>query len=332
MRLHPLSWFVVAVAAIVVQGAGGCGGSGGGGQMCATGQERCACYGNRTCNAGLVCRSDRCVFDPASGGATGSGGKGGMGAGGSPGTGGDGTAGQTGEAGMGGMVTGAAGTGGMKAGNAGTGGMTSGAAGTGGTTTGGAGAGGAATGGRGGSGTAGTAMGGRGGTGTAGTAAGGRGGGTAGATGGAGAGGSSAGGRGGATAGTTGTAGTGGTAGTVARCTPGVGGRAFMCGPAIASGAAGRSMSSPWARTARSAGGSTPPAGARGSCFRAPRRSPPTSTSPRWGSRLSICSGSARRATSSTNTTRRATGWPPGRTSAPESPRSRPLCTASRPR
>lgn len=129
---------------------------------------------------------------------------------------------------MGGMLTGAAGTGGM----------TSGAAGTGGTTTGGAGTGGAATGGRGGSGTAGTAMGGRGGTGTAGTAAGGRGGGTAGATGGAGAGGSS-GGRGGATAGTTGTAGTGGTAGTVARCAPGVGGRAFMCGPAIASGAAG---------------------------------------------------------------------------------------------
>ena len=31
---------------------------------CTTGAERCPCYGNATCDVGLICRSDRCVIDP----------------------------------------------------------------------------------------------------------------------------------------------------------------------------------------------------------------------------------------------------------------------------
>ena len=44
---------------------------------CAAGSERCACFGNGTCNSGLVCASQRCVnisgLNPATGGAPASG-------------------------------------------------------------------------------------------------------------------------------------------------------------------------------------------------------------------------------------------------------------------
>ena len=42
-----------------------------GGGACAVGEERCACYGNGTCNAGLVCGSDLCVLVPRASGAAG---------------------------------------------------------------------------------------------------------------------------------------------------------------------------------------------------------------------------------------------------------------------
>jgi hypothetical protein len=164
------AWFALGFAA----------GCGGGSQSC-SGGERCACYPNGTCNAGLTCLSNVCVDS-----STGAGGNAGTtGRGGSDG-GGAGTGGSA--AGSGGAVAGAGGT------NAGSGGSAAGvggaAAGTGGSAAGTAGSA---------AGTAGSA------TGTAGSAAG-----TTGAT--AGSGGSGAG-TGGAVAGSSGSAGRGGTGG-----------------------------------------------------------------------------------------------------------------------
>jgi hypothetical protein len=47
-------------------------GCGGGSQSGCTGAERCSCYPNNTCNAGLTCLSDVCVDSPTgAGGAAG---------------------------------------------------------------------------------------------------------------------------------------------------------------------------------------------------------------------------------------------------------------------
>ncbi len=56
-----------------IPGAGGATGSGGAGgssssSACETGNLRCSCYGNRTCNNNLVCASDICVDLPGTGG------------------------------------------------------------------------------------------------------------------------------------------------------------------------------------------------------------------------------------------------------------------------
>src|SRR5262245_6402304 len=86
----------------IVLGYAGCGGGGDDG-ACATGDERCACFGNGTCNDGLTCLSQKCVRLGGEGGraGTGSGGvagatdtpEGGVTGGGAPGeTGGVGTA------------------------------------------------------------------------------------------------------------------------------------------------------------------------------------------------------------------------------------------------
>ncbi len=154
---------------------------------CTAGTERCACYGNGTCNAGLACLSSRCVA-AATGGSSGTGGPGGQsgaGAGGND----QGRAGDMGTAGTLGAGGGIAGAGG--GGAAGAGGSAS---------TGGAPAGGGAAGGRGGTtGAAGT-TGGRGGNGGSSGATGGGGGTTGGTTG-----------SGGAAGETTGSGGAGGT-------------------------------------------------------------------------------------------------------------------------
>jgi hypothetical protein len=50
------AWFILGVV-------GGCDGTPGTTNNCAVGNERCACYGNKTCNEGLVCRSDVCVAE-----------------------------------------------------------------------------------------------------------------------------------------------------------------------------------------------------------------------------------------------------------------------------
>ncbi len=88
------------------EGTGGSGtagtGSGTGGVECVDGTERCPCYGNGTCNEGLVCASDLCV-NLGSGGQAGAGGSGGVvGAGGDTGSGGDATGGEVGAGGTGG--------------------------------------------------------------------------------------------------------------------------------------------------------------------------------------------------------------------------------------
>jgi hypothetical protein len=115
-RLSP-RFLALVVVGLLLGGAAGCS-SGGGGKSCA-GTERCACYPNLTCNAGLTCLSNVCVNESGAGGS----GAGGM----ATGTGG------TIVAGAGGTVGG--GTGGVTAG--GVGGMTGG--GVGGTTGGGVG-------------------------------------------------------------------------------------------------------------------------------------------------------------------------------------------------
>jgi len=58
------------VLATVIVATAACGG-GSNSQSCATGGERCPCFGNATCNAGLVCLSQRCVRPVANGGAGG---------------------------------------------------------------------------------------------------------------------------------------------------------------------------------------------------------------------------------------------------------------------
>jgi Concanavalin A-like lectin/glucanases superfamily len=73
-----------------VIGTGGMGGAGGGatsadGGGCPAGSETCACYGNGTCNGGLLCLSNLCVR-PLTGGAAGAGGM--LGTGGTVNTGG----------------------------------------------------------------------------------------------------------------------------------------------------------------------------------------------------------------------------------------------------
>ncbi len=98
------------------RGTGGDPETGTGGADCPDGTERCSCYGNGTCNAGLVCASDLCV-DLGTGGGAGAGGAP-IGTGGGAGVGGL-TIGTGGGAGVGG-----AGAGGAPAsgGSAGTGG------------------------------------------------------------------------------------------------------------------------------------------------------------------------------------------------------------------
>src|SRR5437868_3306529 len=98
-----------------------CGGSSSS-TMCRTGAERCTCFGNNTCDVGLVCLSERCVVKPGNAGGA----AGGVGVGGDPGSGGTGVGGAVGTGGIvatGGAVStggtgvgGALGTGGVAAG------------------------------------------------------------------------------------------------------------------------------------------------------------------------------------------------------------------------
>jgi hypothetical protein len=126
----------VALAAVVGLVAVGCGGGSG---SPATGTERGPCYGNGTCNTGLVCLSNTCVKPPPTGtagttgtaGVTGTAGTTGTaGAGGTAGT--AGTAGTGGASGAGGSAGGRGGAGGT-GGTGGTGGSTGGTGGVGGT-------------------------------------------------------------------------------------------------------------------------------------------------------------------------------------------------------
>lgn len=109
---------LVAGATLLV----GCGGSGSSTKPppCPAGAETCACYGNQTCNPGLVCFSDLCV-NPA----TGNGGAGGnIGVGGASGSGGIniGTGGTS--AGTGGTIAGSGGSAAGAGGATGAGGST----------------------------------------------------------------------------------------------------------------------------------------------------------------------------------------------------------------
>jgi len=234
---------------VVLHGDIGC--SGKSGQACTPGGERCTCYGNGTCNVGLVCLSDRCVSDPNlpgsdggpadTGGGTGSGGvagSGGSDTGGALATGGSGTGGHLNLGGMTG--SGGSDTGGVSgAGGSGTGGHLNpgGATSSGGTRIGGA------TGGVGGSGSGGTAIGGgslaTGGTSTGGHATGAGGASTGGVSTG-GAAGSNSSGSGGAGTGGHGGVGSGGAAGAGggtggAGSGGAVGAHAFMYGPSLSS-------------------------------------------------------------------------------------------------
>jgi len=133
----------------VAKGTGGAqSGSGeGGGSGCTTGNERCACYANGTCNAGLTCASQICV---ALGGGTGGNANTGTGGNANTGTGGNANTGTGGNAATGTGGNAATGTGGNA--TTGTGGNAT--TGTGGNTT--AGTGGNATTGTGGNATTGT--------------------------------------------------------------------------------------------------------------------------------------------------------------------------------
>jgi hypothetical protein len=116
---------LLLVAALAAAGASlGCGGVSGSASDagCLAGTERCACYANSTCNAGLVCASDRCVQTPGGGGT--GGGSGGAGVSGAAGaSGGSSAAGTTGAGGgQGGGTAGAAGGLGTAGGGAGAGG------------------------------------------------------------------------------------------------------------------------------------------------------------------------------------------------------------------
>ena len=233
-RIACALWGVLALSA--------CGGGGGK----AVGTEGGPCYGNDSCNSGLVCLSHLCVRPNGGGGAGGTLGTGGRsGSGGASGSGGMSGASGGGSGGASGASDGGAGTGGASGGaGASIGAATGGAAGnsSGGSGAGGsgdsgiAGAGGSASGGTGASGGSGGAAGGRGGTG---------GGGIGGATGGhGGTGGGGIGGRGGtggAAGGGTGGGGTGGGAGAGGSGTP-------ICGPAsaFATGDGGYIRAAPW--------------------------------------------------------------------------------------
>jgi hypothetical protein len=112
-----VSWVVIAVAGVLLVACGS-GSSNKSPPACATGAETCACYGNGTCNTGLVCLSELCV-NPS----TGNGGAGGTttGLGGISGLGGTlGTGGTT--AGTGGTAPGTGGTTAGSGGSTGTGG------------------------------------------------------------------------------------------------------------------------------------------------------------------------------------------------------------------
>jgi hypothetical protein len=112
---------------------GGTGGQGqpggaqaGGDQSCVTGDERCACYPNDTCNNDLTCASDLCVRLSGTGGLQSTGGKAGSGggeptggaapnaggSGGKPPGGGGSTTDTGGQSGIGGVQPGTAGAGG----------------------------------------------------------------------------------------------------------------------------------------------------------------------------------------------------------------------------
>jgi len=109
---------VFGLLALIVALASACGGKSS--SASCDGKERCACYANQTCNAGLVCLSNLCVAPTGVGGVGvgGSTGFGGLpGVGGVPGTGG--------VIGVGGSVVasgGATGVGGMSVGTGGAGG------------------------------------------------------------------------------------------------------------------------------------------------------------------------------------------------------------------
>jgi hypothetical protein len=109
-------------ASAAATGTGGSLGAGtGGGSTCAPGGERCACYGNGTCDAGLTCASNLCVALAPPQGSGGTAGTGGKGVGGTLGSGGKfglgGTLGSGGTLGTGGAPAsgGTLGTGGAPA-------------------------------------------------------------------------------------------------------------------------------------------------------------------------------------------------------------------------
>lgn len=101
-RARRISTFLFAVggAALVAHcSAGGSKSDGDAGAGPAEGTEGGPCYGNKTCNAGLLCASDLCVALPGSGGGSG---KGGAPSGGTTGTGGSSGASSGGTTGTGG--------------------------------------------------------------------------------------------------------------------------------------------------------------------------------------------------------------------------------------
>jgi hypothetical protein len=98
---------------------------------CRTGEQGCGCYGNGTCNEGLICVSDRCVTGDGSSGAGGDSGTAGSGAGsGESGSGGSGDSGTTASGTGGEGASGGTGGGGAMdagiSGSGGAGGMTGG--------------------------------------------------------------------------------------------------------------------------------------------------------------------------------------------------------------
>jgi hypothetical protein len=59
----PNTWANLLAITWLVASAAGCDGPQSSTTNCAPGAERCACYGNGTCNVGLVCLSELCVAD-----------------------------------------------------------------------------------------------------------------------------------------------------------------------------------------------------------------------------------------------------------------------------